>query len=165
MFAAVNWSENSRGMRFTYRQFLELTGLTKKEAEVWVRDGVVRTTREPNGWWRVYRMESVFEGIIAKHLADFSSRELLAETMKALRHFLDGQRLTPEKIEKAPELKLMIVAHRMRRLKAGGGVRGVAPEVKFYWGRGGPDDPVFVVIDLVAVAHRIREGIPKMSHE
>lgn len=161
----MSWSESAGGMTFTYRQFCELTGLSKKEADTWVRNGLIKTGRHPNGRWRVYRMESVFEGVIAKRLADFSSRELLADMMNALRDYLDTCRITPADLHQRPFELLMITTRKTKKLKAGGGVRGVESHVTpFQPGDRRDSNPVFAVVDLGATDRQIWEAIPKMSH-
>jgi hypothetical protein len=152
-------------MTFTYRQFCELTGLSKKEVDTWVRSGLIKTGRHPNGRWRIYRMESVFEGFIAKRLADFSSRELLLDMMNALRGYLDTREITPADLHQRPCELLMIATRKTTKLKAGGGVRGVEPQVTPFYPSSKPGtEPVFVVIDLGATDRQIWEAIPKMSH-
>ena len=80
---------------FTYAEFRTATGLTKKEADGWVQAGVIQAG-PADGHRREYRFGSIFEGIIAKQLADFSSRELLPQTMAALRAFLLNQKGIPD---------------------------------------------------------------------
>ena len=141
--------------RFSYGQFRRAAGLSKKEADNWVKAGVVQAG-PVNGHRREYRYESIFEGIIAKQLADFSSRELLPKTMAALRTSLQQEGIEITRIPNQPggRRRLIRIYTRVsKEIMAGGGVRGVITYVGLY-------DPsskatgksVFVVVDLTLVA-------------
>jgi hypothetical protein len=89
-------------------------------------------------------------------LADFSSRELLPQTMAALRKCLQDAKIVVAKIEPnpaAPHRRVQVYTRRSREIMPGSGIRGVVSYVKLY-------DPsateigkaVFVVVDLTLVA-------------
>jgi hypothetical protein len=153
---------NMRGRTFSYAEFRAATGLSKKEADGWVQAGVIQA--EPaNGHRRRYRFESIFEGIIAKQLADFSSRELLPKTMAALREFLRREGITIANIRldlSEPRLLLQIYTRVSKEVEAGGGVRGVVSYVRRYEplpheiGRA-----VFLIVDLTLVALEAQRAI------
>jgi hypothetical protein len=140
---------------FSYAQFRAATELSKKEADRWVQTGVIQAG-PAEGRGRAYSFESIFEGLIAKQLADFSSRELLPQTMSALRKCLQEEKITMAKIEpntSGPRLCVQIYTRRSQEIMPGGGVRGVVSYVKLY----GPSataigKAVFVVVDLTLVA-------------
>src|SRR6266436_4218842 len=105
---------------FTYAEFRAATGLTKKAAD---------------GHRREYRFGSIFEGIIAKQLADFSSRELLPKTMAELRAFLAREKVSPAKLAIDPEgahQLVKIYTRKSQELMPGGGVRGVVSYLDWY---------------------------------
>jgi hypothetical protein len=142
------------GRSFTYAQFREATRLTKREADGWVQSGVIQAG-PADGHRREYRFESIFEGIIAKQLADFSSRELLPKTMAALRAFFARKRVSPAKLSANPEGSHQLVKIYTRKsleLLSGGGVRGVISYVEWY-------EPaskeiakaIYVVVDLTLI--------------
>jgi hypothetical protein len=139
---------------FTYAEFRIATGLTKKEADRWVMAGVIQAG-PADGHRREYRFESVFEGLIAKQLADFSSRELLPKTMDELRAFFAREKLSPLKLAVNPEgphQLVRIYTRKSHELKPGGGVRGVISYIDWY-------DPastkiakaVYMVVDLTLI--------------
>lgn len=85
--------------------------------------------------------------------------------MDALRGVLDRLRISPHDISEGRDLILKITTHKTEKLKAGGGVRGVKPEVDFYTGPGPAGaEPVFVIVDFGAVNRHFRDALPKMSH-
>jgi len=140
---------------FSYAEFRAATELSKKEADRWVQAGVIQAG-PAEGRRRQYRFESIFEGIVAKQLADFSSRELLPQTMAALRQCCRDEKLVPAKIEPnpaGPHRYVQVYTRRSEEIMPGGGIRGVVSYVK-------PYDPsarvigkaVFVVVDLTLVA-------------
>src|ERR1700730_4065303 len=140
---------------FSYAQFRAATELSNKEADGWVQAGVIQAG-PAQGHRRSYSFESIFEGIIAKQLADFSSRELLPQTMAALRQCLQDAKIAVAKIEpntSGPRQRLQVYTRRSQEIMPGGGIRGVVSYVKLY-------DPsataigkaVFVVVDLTLVA-------------
>jgi hypothetical protein len=152
---------------FSYAEFRTATGLSKKEADRWVHAGVIQAGPAEGGR-RAYSFASIFEGLIAKQLADFSSRELLPQTMAALRRCLQDEKITMAKIEpntSGPRRYVQVYTRRSQEIMPGGGVRGVASYVKLY-------DPsaiaigkaVFVVVDLTLVAlltwNAIRDLLP-----
>src|SRR6266481_4035640 len=119
---------------FTYAEFRAATGLTKKEADGWVQAGVIQAG-PANGHRREYRFDSIFEGLIAKQLADFSSRELLPKTMAELRAFLARERVSLAKLAIDPEgahQLVKIYTRKSQELMPGGGVRGVVGYVDWY---------------------------------
>jgi hypothetical protein len=143
-----------RNLIFTYAEFRELTELSKKEADNWVKDGVIRAEMMPNQKRR-YRFDSVVEGIIARQLADFSSRMLLPNMMDGLRRFLRSKKIDLLKFHYDPNVPRVLVRLYTRysgELTAGGGVRGVVTVV-------GEFDPeskavgksVFLVVDISGV--------------
>jgi hypothetical protein len=147
---------------FTYAEFRAATGLTKKEADGWVRAGVIQAD-PANGHRREYRFESIFEGLIAKQLADFSSRELLPKTMAELRAFLAREKVSPAKLAVDPEgphQLVKIYTRKSQELMPGGGVRGVVSYIDWY-------EPasikiakaVYVVVDLTLVMLEARTAI------
>jgi hypothetical protein len=144
---------------YSYSQFRAAAGLTKKEADRWVRSGVIQAERV-GSQRRVYRFESIFEGVIARQLAGFSSRELLPKTMTALRRFMVRERIRPHDIVPdlaGPHQLVAIRTEKSQELTAGGGVRGLISHAIHYDhvfrydreapGRGGS---VFLVVDLTA---------------
>jgi transposase len=148
---------------FTYAEFRRATGLTKKEADRWVQAGVIQAGPAA-GHRREYRYESIFEGLIAKQLADFSSRELLPKTMVALRAFLMNQRVSLTRVldDSDAHRLVKIYTRRSKELMPGGGVRGVVSYIDWY-------DPtsamigkaVYVVVDLRLV---ILEALTAVAH-
>lgn len=116
-----------RTLTFTYAEFRHLTELTKKEADSWVKNGVIRSEMMPNQRRR-YRFDSAVEGIIAKQLADFSSRTLLPNMMETLRKFLKSKKIDLMKVDPlpgAPRLLIKLYTRNSDEMVAGGGVRGV----------------------------------------
>lgn len=143
-----------RNRIFTYSEFRELTELTKKEADNWVKNGVIGAEMMPNQKRR-YRFDSVVEGIIAKQLADFSSRMLLLNMMDGLRRFLRSKNIYLLKFGYDPNVPRVLVklyTRYSREFTAGGGVRGVVTVV-------GEFDPeskavgksIFLVVDISGV--------------
>jgi hypothetical protein len=140
---------------FSYRKFREVTGLSKKEADSWVKDGLIRADLASNGRRRLYRLDSVIEGLIAKQLADFSSRKLLPTMMAALRRHLEEQKIDLMKLEpnpKAPKILIKLYTRMSKEILPGGGLRGVIAYV-------GGFDPtsksmgknVYLIVDLIGV--------------
>ena len=152
----MGYGSDIRTRSFTYAEFRAVSGLSKKEADGWVQAGVIQAGAA-SGHRREYRFESIFEGIVARQLADFSSRELLPRTMAALRDFLMRERVTPARISpdlNKPRLLVKIHARKSKELMAGGGVRGVVSYVEWYKYEAispwlGPS--VYVLVDLTAV--------------
>lgn len=139
---------------FTYAQFRQLTELTKKEADGWVKSGVIRAEMMPNQKRR-YLFDSVVEGIIAKQLADFSSRMLLPNMMQELRRFWRSEKIDLKKVYLRPggeKLLIKLYTRHSKEIAPGGGVRGVVTVVSEF-------DPtskeigksVFLVVDLNVV--------------
>ena len=140
---------------FTYAEFRQLTELTKKEADNWVKNGVIQAEMMPNQKRR-YRFDSIVEEIIAKQLADFSSRMLLPNMMHELRRFLRSKRINLMSVDPRPAGKKLLIklyTRHSNEIVAGGGVRGVVTFV-------GEFEPmsreigktVFLVLDLNGVA-------------
>ena len=151
-----------RGRSFSYAEFREATGLSKKEADNWVQAGVIRA--EPaNGHRRRYRFDSIFDGIIARQLADFSSRELLGNMMDGLHRFLAHERMNPAEIPPnpaGPRELVQIYTRKSAEVMAGGGVRGVVSYVRRYSPRPNEIGPaVFLIVDLTLVALEAQRGI------
>src|SRR5580658_5748490 len=95
----------------SYREFREVTGLSKKEADGWVQNGVIRAELTSNGRRRLYRLDSVIEGLIAKQLADFSSRMLLPLMMTELRRHLRQEKINLVALRhdpSAPKILIMV---------------------------------------------------------
>jgi hypothetical protein len=157
---------NLRGRSFSYAEFREATGLSKKEADNWVQAGVIRAG-PANGHRRRYRFESIFDGIIARQLADFSSRELLGNMMDGLHRFLTQENINPAEISLNPagqRALVQIYTRKSDEVMAGGGVRGVVSYVRRYpppraneIGRS-----VFVVVDLTLVTLEAYSAIGRL---
>ena len=159
--------DQAREPVFSYEQFREVTGLSKKEADSWTQRGIITADLSASGRRRFYRFESMVEGIVAKQLADFSSRELLANMMASLRQFLKDQRIDLSKISPnpaGPRFLVKIHTQRSKELMPGGGVRGVITYVSRY-------DPssqriekgVFLIVDLTAIAIHAVSAIGRVS--
>jgi hypothetical protein len=169
LFGVVKETNTSdRARAFSYAQFREVAELTKKEADGWTKSGVIRAELMPNGKRR-YRFDSIVEGIIAKQLADFSSRLLLPNMMEELRRFLKSQKIDLLKIDLNPTAKKILVQLYTRHSKevlAGGGVRGVLTYVTRF-------DPnstwigksVFLIVDLRGVVLAANNGIARLKSE
>jgi len=162
----VNGNTDISKRSYTYAEFRAATELSKKEADRWVQAGVIQAG-PADGHRREYFFDSIFEGIIAKQLADFSSRELLPKTMEALRSCLKRDGIRPASIEEnpgGPRLRVQVYSRRSQEVMLGGGVRGVISYVKRY-------DPastdigrsVYVVVDLTLVALETRTAIGHLS--
>ena len=140
----------------SYRKFREVTGLSKKEADSWVKNGLIRADLAANGRRRLYRLDSVIEGLIAKQLADFSSRQLLPTMMAAFRQHLKEQKIDLMKLEpnpSAPKILIMLYTRISKEIMPGGGLRGVVAYVDRF-------DPtsklmgrknVYLIVDLIGV--------------
>jgi hypothetical protein len=139
----------------SYREFREATGLSKKEADSWVKNGLIRSALASNGRRRLYRLDSVIEGLIAKQLADFSSRTLLPTMMTAFREHLEKQKIDLMKLDpnpRAPKILIMLYTRMSKEIMPGGGLRGVVAFVDRF-------DPtstligksVYLVVDLIGV--------------
>jgi hypothetical protein len=144
---------------FTYRQFRQITGLSKKEADLWTQQGLIRSELSPSGRRRHYTAESVLDGVLAKQLADFSSRTLLSIMMQAFHRFLAQQKLHLGNIPAnpaGPRLRVQFYTMKSEELMPGGGIRGVVPYVK----RFEPDSvmtekSVFLIVDLTQMVHEV----------
>jgi hypothetical protein len=145
-----------RKLVLSYREFREATGLSKKEADSWVKDGLIRADLASNRRRRLYRLDSVIEGIIARQLADFSSRKLLPTMMAAFHEYLEEQKIDLMKLEpnpRAPKILIMLYTRMSKEIMPGGGLRGVVAYVDRF-------DPtstfigknVYLVVDLIGVA-------------
>ncbi len=144
-----------RKLVLSYREFKEVTGLSKKEADSWVKNGLIRAELASNGRRRLYRLDSVIEGLIAKQLADFSSRTLLPTMMAAFRKYLadnkiDLMKLVPD--PGAPKILIQLYTRISKEIMPGGGLRGVVA----YVGRFEPRSQfigknVYLIVDLIGV--------------
>ena len=158
----VEQSSDISGRSFSYAEFRRATALSKKEADHWVQTGVIQAGAA-DGHRRQYRFESIFEGIIAKQLADFSSRELLPQTMAALRKFFKDERINVAKLPvspRGPRQLVQIYTQRSAEIMPGGGVRGVISYVRRYEpGSGESGKAVFLTVDLGQAALTAMEAI------
>jgi hypothetical protein len=149
---------------FTYAEFRAATGLTKKEADGWVQAGVIQAG-PADGHRREYRFESIFEGIIAKQVADFSSRELLPKTMAELRAFFGREKVSPARLAVNPEgahQLVKIYTRKSKELMPGGGVRGVVGYIDWYEPASKKiTKAVYVVVDLTLI---MLEALSAISH-
>src|SRR5260370_28613741 len=136
-----------------YREFREATGLSKKEADSWVKNRLIRAELASNGRRRLYRLDSVVEGLIAKQLADFSSRTLLPTLMDAFRQYLREEKIDLMKLEPnpgAPKILIQLYTRKSKEIMPGGGLRGVIayvttfdPESRFI------GKNVYLIVDLI----------------
>jgi hypothetical protein len=144
-----------RGKVLSYSEFREATGLSKKEADGWVKKGLIRAEMASNGRRRLYRLDSVVEGVIARQLADFSSRTLLPILMTALRKYLVDNKIDLMKLEpnpSAPKILIQLYTRRSKAIEPGLGQRGVIAYVSTF-------DPkskfigknVYLIVDLIGV--------------
>ena len=156
---------DSKNKVLSYRKFREVTGLSKKEADSWVKNGLIRAALSSNGRRRLYRLDSVIQGIIVKQLADFSSRKLLPTMMAALRLHLEKQKVDLMKLEpnpKAPKILIKLYTRKSKEIMPGGGLRGVIAYV-------GGFDPtstsmgknVYLIVDLTGVVVEARTNISR----
>lgn len=152
---------------FTYREFRRISGLSKKEADLWTHQGLIRAELSPTGRRRCYTAESVLDGILAKQLADFSSRKLLSIMMKAFHQFLGTEKLRLGNIPSnpgGPRLRIQFYTRVSKEIVAGGGIRGVIP----YVGRWEPDShavgkSVYLIADLTVMVHEVYHAITHPS--
>lgn len=159
---------DSKNKVLSYRKFREVTGLSKKEADSWVKNGLIRADLSSNGRRRLYRPDSVIEGLIVKQLADFSSRKLLPTMMAALRLHLEKQKIDLMKLEpnpKAPKkILIKLYTRKSEEIMPGGGLRGVVAYV-------GGFDPtstsmgknVYLIVDLTGVVVEAWTNISRSS--
>jgi hypothetical protein len=142
---------------FSYVEFRRVTGLSKREADKWVQHGLIQAELSATGRRRLYRQESLLEGIIAKQLADFASRELLLNMMTSLREFFMREEITLTNIPLDPQgsqrRRVQLYTQRSGEIVPGLGVRGVITYVKWYE----PSSPwigkgVYLVVDLTVTA-------------
>ena len=144
-----------RGKVLSYREFRQATGLSKKEADGWVSNGLIRAELASNGRRRLYRLDSVVEGLIAKQVADFSSRTLLPTLMAGFRQYLVDNKIDLMKLDpnpSAPKILIQLYTRRSKEIMPGGGLRGVIAYV-------GTFDPkskfigknVYLIVDLISV--------------
>ena len=148
------WCMASSSDTYSYAEFRAATGLTKREADTWVQAGVIQAG-PANGHRREYSFESIFEGIIAKQLADFSSRELLPQAMAGLRAFLAAHEISPARLAVSPEgphRLIKIYNRRSEEIMPGKGVRGVLAYIDWYKPESkGISKAVYVVVDLTLI--------------
>ena len=155
-----------RKLVLSYREFREATGLSKKEADSWVKNGLIRAELASNGRRRLYRPDSVIEGLIAKQLADFSSRTLLPTMMAAFRQYLEDNKIDLMKLEpdrNAQKILIQLYTRKSKEIMPGGGLRGVVA----YVGRFGPASKftgksVYLIIDLIGVAIEAWSNISRL---
>jgi DNA-binding transcriptional MerR regulator len=151
-------------LTFSYERFRQAAGLSKKEADSWTSRGLIRSERETRR--RIYSADSVLDGIVAKRLADFSSRKLLELMMESLHEYLAKRHIKTHKISmdpSKPHIMVRIDTQRSDEMVPGYGVRGVITSASEF-------DPssseigagVFLVVDLtmclLAAAHGIAEA-------
>src|SRR5260370_27109608 len=137
----------------SYREFREDTGLSKKEADNRVKNGLIRAELASNGRRRLDRLDSVVEGLIAKQLADFSSRTLLPVMIAAFRKYLVDNKIDLMKLEPDPNAEKILIqlyTRRSKEIMPGGGLRGVIayvttfdPESRFI------GKNVYLIVDLI----------------
>src|ERR1700687_3596077 len=147
----------------SYREFREVTGLSKKEADSWVKNNLIRAELASNGRRRLYRLDSVVEGLIAKQLADFSSRTLLPVMMTAFRRYLVDNNIDLMKLEPnpaGPKKLIQLYTRRSKEIMPGGGLRGVMAYVSTFDPNsnlnGKPNSNfigknVYLIVDLIGV--------------
>src|SRR5260370_39677173 len=139
----------------SYREFREVTGLSKKEADSWVKNRLIRAQLASNGRRRLYRLDSVVEGLIAKQRADFSSRTLLPIMMTAFRQYLVNNKIDLMKLEPNPgaaKILIQLYTRRSKEIMPGGRLRAViayvstfAPQSRFI------GKNVYLIVDLIGV--------------
>ena len=155
-----------RKLVLSYREFREATGLSKKEADSWVKNGLIRAELASNGRRRLYCLDSVIEGLIAKQLADFSSRTLLPTMMAAFRQYLEDNKIDLMKLEpdrNAQKILIQLYTRKSKEIMPGGGLRGVIA----YVGRFDPTSKfigksVYLIIDLIGVAIEAWSNISRL---
>ena len=117
--------------------------------------GLIRADLASNGRRRLYRFDSVVEGLIAKQLADFSSRTLLPIMMAAFRQHLRDTKIDLMKLPpnpRAPKILIQLYTRKSKEIMPGGGLRGVIAYVDRF-------DPtskfigknVYLIVDLIGV--------------
>ncbi len=144
-----------RNFVLSYHEFREVTGLSKKEADSWVKNGLIGAELASNGRRRLYRLDSVIEGLIAKQLADFSSRTLLPIMMTAFRQHLAERKIDLMKLPPDPSAEKILIqlyTRKSKEIMPGGGLRGVVA----YVGRFDPRSEfigknVYLIVDLIGV--------------
>lgn len=151
---------------YAYSEFRKVTGLTKKEADLWVSRGIIRAKFAPDGRRRIYDYDSLMDGNIAKQIADFASRELLEHMMMGFHRFLRNERIDLRLIEPIGKRFLVqLYTRKSKEITPGGGVRGVIPYVSRF-------DPsrinmvqkgVFLVVDLTEMALEVRTAISHLA--
>jgi DNA-binding transcriptional MerR regulator len=133
---AMSMREQPLGQaEFSYGEIRAAAGLSKKEADAWAARGVIRSRMDANGHRRIYNLQSLTDALLAKRLADFSSRELLDPMLDAIRAFLDrhGADVTDDFSPLPARKKLLQVhANHSREILPGGGVRGIIPVVAWF---------------------------------
>jgi hypothetical protein len=159
---------SDRAQTFSYAQFREVAGLSKKEADGWTKSGVVRAELMPNGKRR-YRFDSIVEGLIARQLADFSSRLLLRKMMEGLRGFLKLESIDLFKLDPNPaagKILVQLYTRLSKEVMAGGGVRGVITYVtRFDPNSKSISKTVFLMVDLSGIVLAAHDGIARLKSE
>ncbi len=140
---------------YSYKQLRTVAELSKKEADNWVRSGVIKSELPFGRRRRVYTFESLMEGWIAKQLADFSSRELLPKMMKGFRsclkdHKIDINEVAPD--PSIPRLMIQIYTRISHELMPGGGIRGVIVYAKRFEPRPEISKGIYLIVDLNQIA-------------
>jgi hypothetical protein len=166
VFVVKELNTSDRSHTYSYAEFRALADLTKKEADGWTKSGVIRAELMPNGKRR-YGFNSIVEGIIAKQLADFSSRTLLPNMMEELRKFLKSEKIDLVRLDPDPaagKLLVQLYTRHSKEVMAGGGVRGVLTYARRFDPRSGSiAKTVFLIIELGAVVLAARTGIERLK--
>jgi hypothetical protein len=152
---------------FSYKEFREVTELTKKEADSWVQNGLITAELASNGRRRLYTWQSLMEGSIAKQLADFSSRELLPSMMEEFRRFLRREKLNLAKIEpdySEPHQLVKVYTRDSPETIAGGGVRGVMAYVDWFdLNSKTISKSVYLIVDLTLIAVEVLSAANRLK--
>ena len=151
---------------YSYQEFRKITGLTKKETDSWVGGGLITAELSPDGRRRLYTMQSLMEGAVAKELADFSSRELLPAMMRKVRPFLRQAQIEQPKIDlEKPHKLLKIYTRYSREIVAGGGVRGVVAYVGWFENPDPQtiDKAVYLIVDLTLIAVQVVDRVSRLK--
>jgi hypothetical protein len=160
-------SRKLRERRFSYLQFRQVTGLSKKEADTWVQEGIIIASLNADGHRRLYTQRSLMEGSIAKELADFSSRELLRPMMEQFRRFIQRERIDLARVDPdymRDHLLVKVYTRKSQEVVPGRGVRGVVAYVDRF-------DPnakmigksVYLIVDLTLIAVEVNDGINRFG--
>ncbi len=151
---------------FSYKEFREVTGLTKKEADSWVQNGLITAELASNGRRRLYTWRSLMEGSIAKQLADFSSRELLPTMMEQFRNFVRREKIDLAEINadysKSHQL-VKVYTRPSPEIVAGGGVRGVVAYVDWFdRDLKSISKAIYLIVDLTLIALEVLSEVGRL---